>query len=249
MSPRIASLPEGARLSLEAIRVAQEAARARARRQTLHTRIWFAVSLAAVTLAAFAMGPRVSRWAHARAARKVMPARPVAVSPAPITPAPASNTSVAAATAISEAPRPEPMDRPAPEPSTIAAPAKAHAVAAAAAADHGCDTSLIRSAPWRLSPEACAREFDANPTSARLALAIAHAEHVRGHGADAAQWAKRALSLDPNVAEAYILIARASAEGGHPEDARAAYQRYLELAPRGWHQAEARDGGRRARAR
>lgn len=238
-------------MSLEAVRIAQEAARVRARRQTLHTRFWFAASLAAVTLAAFAMGPRVSRWAHARA-RKAVAARTVAVSQAPVTPAPASTPSAAAAVAISEAPKPEPvfrpaMEGPAPEASPTAAPAKAHAAVAAAAADHGCDTALVRSAPWRLSPEACAREFDANPTNARLALAIAHAEHVRGHGAEAAQWAKRALSLDPNAAEAYILIARASAEGGRHEDAHAAYQRYLELAPRGWHQAEARAGGRGAR--
>jgi hypothetical protein len=244
MSSRVASLPEGARLSLEAVRIAQEAARVRARRQTLHTRFWFAVSLAAVTGAAFAMAPRVSRWAHARA-RKAMPARSVAVSHVPVTPMPARTPSAAAAVAIAEAPKPEPvfrpaMERPAPDAAPIGAPAKAHAAVAAAAADHGCDTALIRSAPWRLSPEACAREFDANPTNARLALAIAHAEHVRGHGAEAAQWAKRALSLDPNTAEAYILIARASAEGGRHDEAAAAYQRYLDLAPRGWHQAEAR---------
>jgi len=48
-------------------------------------------------------------------------------------------------------------------------------------------------------------------------------------------------------AEAYVLIARADAEAGRQDDARAAYARYLELAPRGWHQAEARAGGRRAR--
>jgi len=106
---------------------------------------------------------------------------------------------------------------------------------------------LIRTAPWRLSPQACARAFESDSSNAALALAIAHAEHGNGRLAEAAQWAKRALSLDPNAAEAYILIARASAEGGRHEDAHAAYQRYLELAPRGWHQAQARAGGRGAR--
>ena len=256
ISQRIASLPEGARLSLEAVRVAQEAARVRARRQTLHTRIWFAASLAAVAATAFAMAPRVSRWAESRA-RKATIARPAPVVRAPATPP--KSAAIVAAPAIAQAAsvpaaKPAPterpaMARPATEAAPIAAPAKAHAVAAAAAtaSDRGCDTALIRSAPWRLSPEACARAFDENPTNARLALAIAHAEHVRGHGADAAQWAKRALSLDPNTAEAYVLIARADAEAGRQDDARAAYARYLELAPRGWHQAEARAGGRRAR--
>ncbi len=255
ISQRIASLPEGARLSLEAVRVAQEAARVRARRQTLHTRIWFAAALAAVAATAFAMAPRVSRWAESRA-RKATIARPAPVVRGPVTPASsppavAAPTSAAAVSVPAAQPGPTErpaMERPATEAAPITTPAKAHAVAAAAAAsDRGCDTALIRSAPWRLSPDACARAFDENPTNARLALAIAHAEHVRGRGADAAQWAKRALSLDPNAAEAYVLIARAAAEAGRQDDARAAYARYLELAPRGWHQAEARAGGRRAR--
>jgi len=127
--------------------------------------------------------------------------------------------------------------------SPVAAPARARA----AGADADCDTALIRSAPWRLSPEACARRFDANPNDAVLALAIAHAEHARGHRADAAQWAKRALSLDANAAEAYVLIARADVEGGRHDDARAAYKHYLDLAPHGWHQAEARAALRRDR--
>jgi tetratricopeptide (TPR) repeat protein len=55
--------------------------------------------------------------------------------------------------------------------------------------------------------------------------------------------------LDPNAAEAYVIIARADAENGRHEDARAAYQRYLEIAPRGWHKAEAQAALRRASSR
>ena len=65
---------------------------------------------------------------------------------------------------------------------------------------------------------------------------------MRGDGAEAAQWAKRALALDPNAAEAYVLIARADKAGGNHEDARAAYRRYLDLAPRGL--AQGRSAGR-----
>ena len=109
-----------------------------------------------------------------------------------------------------------------------------------AGADPGCDTSAVRTAAWRLSPEACARAFDADPTNAALALAVGQAEHARGRLTEAAQWAKRALALDPKAAEAYVLVARADLENGRREDAGAAYRHYLELAPRGWHHAEAR---------
>jgi hypothetical protein len=44
-----------------------------------------------------------------------------------------------------------------------------------------------------------------------------------------------------------VIIARADKENGRPEDARTAYRRYLELAPRGWHRAEARAALRPAR--
>ena len=160
-----------------------------------------------------------------------------------MTPSAAAETVVAAAPANS-AIQPETPDRSAPALSPIPAQAKARN---AGASDQACDTGLIRSAPWRLSPEACARAFDADPTNARLALAIAHAEHVRGHFDEAAQWAKRALALDPKAAEAYVLIARADVHGGRGEDAATAYRRYLELAPRGWHKAEARAGVQRPR--
>jgi predicted TPR repeat methyltransferase len=63
---------------------------------------------------------------------------------------------------------------------------------------------------------------------------------ARGHRPAAAQWAKRALALNPKAAEAYIIVARDEVANGRQEAARTAYQRYLEAAPRGWHKAEAR---------
>ena len=102
---------------------------------------------------------------------------------------------------------------------------------------------------WRRSPEACARAFAADPKNASLALAVAQAEHAHARLDEAAQWARRALALDPNAAEAYVIIARADAEDGRDEEARTAYRRYLEIAPRGWHKAEARAALRRASSR
>jgi tetratricopeptide (TPR) repeat protein len=191
------ALSDEAKASLQAVRVAQEAARLQARRQTRVARLWFAASLGALVLPAPAHPP-------------AMPG-PLAPANAPTVPATPAASSVA-------------QGAPAP----------------AAGADEGCDTSAIRSAPWRLSPDACARAFALHPDDAALALAVAHAEHARSHLAEAAQWAKRALALDPQAAEAYVTIARADTAGGRGEDARAAYREYLRLAPRGWHHAEAR---------
>ena len=238
-------LSEEVLASLHAVRVAQEAARVRARRQTMQTRLWFATSVAVLALVAVAVAPRVARWRHAHrpATTVALPSPAVSAEPAAAPTSPVRAEPVLAQAAGLSAPAPSP-ERSAPALAPVPAPTKAREGVVPA---EGCDTALIRSAPWRLSPEACARAFDANPNDARLALAIAHAEHARGHLPDAAQWAKRALSLDANAAEAYVLIARADTHGGRPDDARAAYGRYLDLAPRGWHQAEARAALRRPR--
>jgi Flp pilus assembly protein TadD len=238
-------LSSEARASLEAVRVAQDAARLRARRQTAQTRIWFTVLLGAVVVAAIVAGPRVaSRWRHARpqAATSVRTAQvpPQAVAAATTAPAVETRTPEPPATSATE-----------PAPVASATPMAATTTAAArnvAGTDKGCDTELIRTAPWRLSAEACARAFESDPTNAALALAIAHAEHADMRLAESAQWAKRALALDPTAAEAYVLIGRAEMKTGNHDGARTAYRHYLELAPRGWHQAEARAAVRRARA-
>jgi hypothetical protein len=226
------ALSDEARASLEAVRVAQEAARLRARRQTAHARLWFIALVGGVVLFAVAFAPRLARWRQARPKANTTAARPAPVHTAPQPVAPV----VAAVATPVAAP-----EKPAPEPAPLAAPEAARSIAVAASVPtEGCDTGLIRKAPWRLSPEACARAFAADPNNAALALAIAHAEHAHRSPAEAAQWAKRALALDPNAAEAYVLIARAAVKSGRDEDARAAYRRYLDLAPRGWHKAEAR---------
>ena len=234
-------LSDEVRASLEAVRVAQASAQMRARRQTVQARVWFAGLLGVIVLVGLALAPRVARWRQARAlARTSAPAS--AVAPKPATPATASPMF---GTAIGEAPGApaRPPAQPAlsaTEPTPVAAPRQAREAALAPAVGEGCDTTLLRRAPWRLSPEACAKAFESDPTNAALALAIAHAEHGHAHFEAAAGWAKRALTLKPNAAEAYLLIARADVKGGRPDDARAAYERYLELAPRGWHGAEAR---------
>jgi len=253
------ALSQEVRASLAAVRVAQESAQRRARQQTMQARIWLALLVGAVALGAVVSRPRVARWRQSRAK---------AANPAQISPQTSPRTSsrawpialgAAAPAAVAHAAQPASATEPAiakpaaslmrePEPSVqsaaepLAARSKATYTGAPA---EGCDTSS-RSGLWRRSPEACARAFAADPKNASLALAVAQAEHAHARLDEAAQWAKRALALDPNAAEAYVIIARADTGNGRDEDARTAYQHYLEIAPRGWHKAEARAALRRA---
>ena len=149
----------------------------------------------AVALIALAFAPRMARRPNAR------PQAATAAAPAP---------TAALPEAVAPATTAEPTEMSATEPGPVAAEgSRDGSEDASLAADEGCDTDLIRRAPWRLSREACARAFEAESSNAALALAIAHAEHAHGSPAKAAQWAKRALALDSNAAEAYVSIARA----------------------------------------
>jgi hypothetical protein len=248
------ALSQEARASLAAVRMAQGSAQRRARQQTMQARIWLALLVGAVALGAVTLRPRVARWRQSRA-QTAKPARtsprtpPIALgSAAPATTAHAVQPASTAQPAIAKPAAPVARE---PGPSV---PATAEPVAAQAKANdtgvptEGCDTST-RSGLWRRSPSACARAFAADPKNASLALAVAQAEHAHARLDEAAQWAKRALALDPNAAEAYVIIARADAENGRDEDARTAYQRYLEIAPRGWHKTEARTALQRASSR
>ena len=264
------ALSQEARQSLAAVRVAQESAQRRARRQTMQARLGVALLAGAVVAGVISWGPRLAQWRQSRVhvAKAVRtPARTAPPSstqasisgskPAsPVAPKPALAAAPTAPVALSVIAAQPVIAKP-----VIAKPAamvqapgpsipRAAAVAPEKADDSGvpaeeCDTSSRRGL-WRRSPEACARAFAADPKNASLALAVAQAEHAHARLDEAAEWAKRALTLDPNAAEAYIIIAHADSENGRDDDARAAYQHYLEVAPRGWHKAEARAALRRA---
>jgi tetratricopeptide (TPR) repeat protein len=248
------ALSQEARTSLAAVRIAQESAQKRARRQTMETRLGVALLLAAVALGAVASGPRLARWRHSRAQAAS------AVRTSPLAPEAAATAATAHATQPAIAVQPviaaerviaaQPVIAAEPAIAEPAAPVAAAPVAAPARATdsgvpaEGCDTSSRRGL-WRRSSEACAQAFAADPKNASLALAVAQAEHAHARLDEAAQWARRAVALDPTAAEAYVIIARADAKNGNADEARAAYQRYLEIAPRGWHKAEARAALRR----
>lgn len=236
------ALSDDARASLEAVRVAQAAAQQRARQQTRQARLLFAAGTTAAVLLFAGLAPRAAHWRHARRSAPIAtPTSGISQPPAP------RATAMAAHAPSAEASGPARAEAPSP---TAKLPARAEEETKSAGhSEQACDLASVGSAAWRVSPAACARAFDADPTNPALALAVAQAEHARGHLTEAAQWAKRALALDPKAAEAYVLIARAEMEGGRREDAGAAYRHYLELAPRGWHHAEARRALRPTRAR
>jgi tetratricopeptide (TPR) repeat protein len=129
---------------------------------------------------------------------------------------------------------------PAAAPVSAPAPAPAQPALAAGAARHAaaCEAAFA-AGHWRAAGPTCAAAF-AEQNDARVALRAAHAFHRRGHLDQAGDWARRALALDDQLAEAHVIVAHAATDAGHAGEAAAAYRRYLELAPRGWHAPEAR---------
>ncbi len=80
---------------------------------------------------------------------------------------------------------------------------------------------------------ACRRALDAKPDAADVMVMLAHAELDRGHSPRALDWATQATAAEPNLAEAYVFIGGAQQEAGRRKEAKAAYTKYLELAPKG----------------
>jgi hypothetical protein len=216
--------------SLEAVRSAQASARARARRETRWARVIAVCALTAMGVTAWAA---VKRAPRARSAA-VPKAAAVATRPAP--------ASVAAPSIA-----PPPAEAP---PAEAPAPAARPVVSAAAEAEGKVAMALCDAAfeqrSWTSIASTCATAFEARPDSA-VAMRVAQAEHRHGHVAVAADWARKALTLDAGLPEAYVLVGRAEVAAGRPGPAAEAYGRYLKLAPRGWHASEARRAVRAVR--
>jgi tetratricopeptide (TPR) repeat protein len=235
--------------SLQAVRAAQEAARVRARRETRRTRVWFAVVTGCLVAGVVVFGPRLRRHRVSSAA--------VGVATAVAATEPSASAAVAAAVA---APAPAPVSGPelpapesAPIPQQLAAPEVAAPAAARAATSEPTETAggegcrpLLRQRRWRGALDACTADFEARPTDATLALGVAQAQHARSDLSQAGVWASKAIALDPALPEAYAILAHAEARAGRRAAAVDAYRRYLALAPRGWHAAEARSAIRKA---
>ncbi len=86
----------------------------------------------------------------------------------------------------------------------------------------------------------CGRAFADDPRSAEIAVMLAKTEFDRGHFRQALDWAKQTLALDENQADAYVFLGGAEQASGHAAAARTAYQRYLQLSPKGRYAADLR---------
>jgi hypothetical protein len=87
---------------------------------------------------------------------------------------------------------------------------------------------------------ACRPAIEAEPEAADLMVIVARAELDRGRAVEARSWAKRATEVNPDLADAYVVLGGAEQEAENPDAAKAAYKKYLELAPNGRHARELR---------
>ena len=58
-------------------------------------------------------------------------------------------------------------------------------------------------------------------------------EFDRGRAAQALSWARKAVAVDADLADAYVFIGSAEQQAGHVQAAKTAYLKYLALAPAG----------------
>jgi DNA-binding response OmpR family regulator len=80
---------------------------------------------------------------------------------------------------------------------------------------------------------ACTAARDANLDSAEAHGLLAHALFNRNRRRESLAEAERAVKLNPKWADAYVIIGGVHQDAGEMDDAKRAYQRYLELDPRG----------------
>jgi tetratricopeptide (TPR) repeat protein len=85
---------------------------------------------------------------------------------------------------------------------------------------------------------ACTAARDANAESADAHALLAHALFNRNKKREALTSAERAAKLNPKLAQMYVIIGGVRQEDGDLEEARRAYERYLELEPKGSYAAE-----------
>jgi ActR/RegA family two-component response regulator len=93
-------------------------------------------------------------------------------------------------------------------------------------------TYVARQSNWRVV-KLCTQAVTAAPDQADVMAMLAHAELDRGNYRRARNWARKAISLNSEVAEAYAFLGFVEEELGRREVALKAYSTYLRLAPFG----------------
>jgi tetratricopeptide (TPR) repeat protein len=184
-----------------------------------------------------ALRGRAQPQAPAAQAAPVTSAVPVQAAAAPTTPLPAA-PAPAAALPTAAAPAAALPAAVAP----AAAPAPAGAIAALGGARpapspesqalRGTCEKALGGGKFKDVQTACSAAFDADH-SAELASQVAQSALESGKKAEASAWAKKAIAANPDFADAYVFLGGAEQELGRKAEARAAYEKYLQLAPTG----------------
>jgi CheY-like chemotaxis protein len=181
------------------------------------------------------------------------PAAPPAAEPSPAPPAAQAPNQPGEKLADNTAPNPPVEKITTPEAAAAAAPGAAAAAPAPAGAPgepaavspefaqllSACQ-STFNSGRMRDATTACTAAVEANPDSPKAVALLAHAEFNRSHRKEALSWAEKAIKLDPKTADAYVIIGGVQQDAGRNADAKAAYRKYLELAPKGQYAADLR---------
>ena len=168
---------------------------------------------------------------------------PIAAPPVPFTNKPATDLpspSVPVSPALAQASK-----LGAPGPTSVASRAENPMLDAVAAPQLGngragegkADLSMCRAALTKRDTSAithaCGPALEVDASLAAPILAWAKRELDRGNVSVAAIWARRVLDTDDRLADAYLIVGVAEQEARHASTAKAAYRRYLELAPKG----------------
>jgi CheY-like chemotaxis protein len=133
------------------------------------------------------------------------------------------------------APTPEAKAEHAPTPAAEVAPAVSTAAPAGDAKSLGeACAKAYKKQRYRDIVDSCVAFAAVAPEQAAAALVnVAHAELERGNTKKALEWAEKAVATDATMADAWVFIGGAQQELGDAAAAKAAYTKYLELAPTG----------------
>jgi hypothetical protein len=171
---------------------------------------------------------------------------PLAAAPAVLVPAPAITPPSPTPALPPAVPTHEPVAIPAPAPTDERlrpSPGQASIGAVAGPAPTAAFESCKKAFDQHRGKEIlsrCTDAFAANPQSADAPVMLAQTEFDRGRITQALDWAKKAIAIDAERADAYVFLGSAEQASGHKAAARAAYKRYLQLSPQGRYAADLR---------
>jgi tetratricopeptide (TPR) repeat protein len=93
---------------------------------------------------------------------------------------------------------------------------------------------------WGAARTACNAAQQARPDSPDVLTRLAEIALNRGQGRAAMRLASAALAADPAFADAYVIVGSVEQGANRNQEARAAYNRYLKLAPSGRYASDLR---------